>query len=74
MPPMSAKNLSISPASMDLGLGAGDALATQLEDATEEMKRKKAMQSKVSQTSPVSAAAADLGMLGISPAGGMGAP
>jgi len=42
MPPPNPKNLGLSPVAQDLGLG--DMLITQVQDETEEMKRKKKLQ------------------------------
>lgn len=39
MPPMNPKNMALSPAATDLGLG--DMLRTQTEDETEEQRRKR---------------------------------
>lgn len=46
MPPLNSKNYALTPSVADLGLG--DALQQQVEDETDEAKKKKAMLSKQS--------------------------
>jgi len=55
MPPPNPKNLGLSPVVQDLGLG--DMLITQVEDETEEMKRKKKLQDGLNNAGNGSAAA-----------------
>lgn len=69
MPPMNAKNFGLSPAANDLGLG--DMLKTQLDDATEEERRKRTQAGQMAgKSSQTALSPATLGLFG---AGGFNA-
>jgi len=51
MPAMSTKNMMISPAAYDLGIGQGDALAQQVKAHVDDIKKKKQNQQQMRQHS-----------------------
>lgn len=64
MPPMNPKNMPISPAASDLGLGLGDQLKNQMEMMDEERKKKLLQMGGQGQQLAGSAASAALGIGG----------